>query len=457
MLVKEVIRKDRGMQYVVENVLVCSAWGRTLLLNQPLLTDPQQLRHHLDRMESHIRFLQEHADAARELVAVLHDINDITQTLRNLKELHVLDDIEFFELKKFALAAQKIRQILMDAHYPQENLYDLSKIIDTLDPEGSRIAHFYVYSCYQPELEDLRKQMNQTEDETEREKLLWEAEQLEDSVRQRLTEQLQPYTDSLLYNLQHIGALDVLNAKAQMAVEWHLSKPEISETETCYHGLFHPQLVQLMAERGATFQPVDIRLEQQPCLITGANMSGKTVLLKSLAVAQYMFQFGFYVPAAKATVMPVNEVFCVIDDQQTEQHGLSSFAAEMLAVNEILTRSKTDSRILALVDELARTTNPDEGRRIVNAFVTMMQKYNVMAVVTTHYSGVATTCRRLRVKGLMTHRMTDNITPRSLGQYMDYTLVETTSDEVPAEALTIARIFHVDDEFLQLAQQNAQS
>ena len=249
----------------------------------------------------------------------------------------------------------------------------------------------------------------------------------------------------------------MLNAKAQMAVAWQLTKPEISETETCYQGLSHPQLVQLMAERGAKFQPVDIRLEQQPCLITGANMSGKTVILKSLAVAQYMFQFGFYVPAAQATVMPVNEVFCVIDDQQTEQHGLSSFAAEMLAVNEILTRSKTDSRILALVDELARTTNPDEGRRIVNAFVTMMQKYNVMAVVTTHYSGVATTCRRLRVKGLMTHRMTDNITPRSLGQYMDYTLVETTSDEVPAEALTIARIFQVDDEFLQLAQQNTQS
>jgi hypothetical protein len=54
----------------------------------------------------------------------------------------------------------------------------------------------------------------------------------------------------------------------------------------------------------------------------------------------------------------------------------------------------------------------------------------------------------------MTHKMGDNITPRSLSQYMDYTLVETTSDEVPAEALTIARIFHVDEEFLQLASQN---
>lgn len=454
MLVKEVIRKDRGLQYVVENVLVCSSWGRTLLLKQNFLTDAKLLQQNLDRIEVHTRFLQEHPDAAKELVMVLHDINDITQTLRNLKELHVLDDIEFFELKKFALAAQKIRQILLDAHYQQENLYDLSKVIDFLDPEGSRIAHFYIYSCYQPELEGLRKQMNQTEDETEREKLLWEAEQMEDTVRQRLTEQLQPYTDSLMHNLQHIGALDVLNAKAQMALAWNLSKPEISETETRYEGLFHPQLVQLLAERGAKFQPVDIRLEQQPCLITGANMSGKTVLLKSLTIAQYMFQFGFYVPAQRATIMPVDEVYCVIDDQQTEQHGLSSFAAEMLAVNEILTRSKTDRRILALVDELARTTNPDEGRRIVNAFVTMMQKYRVMSIVTTHYGGVAASCRRLRVKGLMTHKMGDHITPRSLSQYMDYTLVETTSDEVPAEALTIARIFHVDEEFLQLASQN---
>ena len=50
MLVKEVIRKDRGLQYVVENVLVCSSWGRTLLLNQNFLTDAKLLQQNLDRI-----------------------------------------------------------------------------------------------------------------------------------------------------------------------------------------------------------------------------------------------------------------------------------------------------------------------------------------------------------------------------------------------------------------------
>ena len=71
MLVKEVIRKDRGMQYVVENVLVCSSWGRTLLLNQNFLTDAKLLQQNLDRIEVHTRFMQEHPDAAKELVMVL--------------------------------------------------------------------------------------------------------------------------------------------------------------------------------------------------------------------------------------------------------------------------------------------------------------------------------------------------------------------------------------------------
>ncbi len=149
--------------------------------------------------------------------------------------------------------------------------------------------------------------------------------------------------------------------------------------------------------------------------------------------------------------MPVEEVFCVIDDRQTEQKGLSSFAVEILNINKIIERTKQGRHLLVLVDELARTTNPDEGRSIVNAFVMMMDKYEVMSLVSTHYSGVAAHCRRLRVKGLMMNKITDDITPKNLNRFMDYSLVETTSDEVPTEALTIARIFHADEEFLKLA------
>lgn len=450
MLLKELVKKVPALQYVVENTQVCSSWGRSLLLNQPFLTSADILQKNLDCLEKHLSFLQNET-AARQLVALLHEINDFTQTIQNLKRLQVLDDIEFFEVKKFALASQKIRTLLHDCDYEAIPLYDLSKVVDMLDPEGSRIAHFYIYSSYHPDLEALRKKILQTDDANEREQLTWQASQIEDTVRQKLTEMLHPYAESLLANLQHLGELDVLNAKAQLSVEWQLVRPTVATERTGYRGLFHPRMRAELSERGGKFQPVDVELTCQPCLITGANMSGKTVLLKSLALSQYMFQFGYFVPAAEAAIVPVDAVYCVIDDQQTERQGLSSFAAEMLSVNEILLESKRGVRLLALVDELARTTNPDEGRRIVGAFVTMMQRYHVMSLVTTHYSGIAVSCRRLRVKGLATDKITGEVTPQSLNRYMDYTLVETDSDEVPTEALNIARIFNLDDEFLSLA------
>lgn len=452
MLVKEVIKKVNGLPYVIDNVQVCSSWGKSMLLNQPFLTEPNDIQRNLDDLKRHIGFIENNEAATRQLVVLLHEINDITQTIQNLKNLQVLDDIELFEIKKFALASQKIWQLLQETNYDGPRLYDLSKVVEILDPEESRIAHFYIYSCYHPELENIRKQISQAEDVNVAEELTWKARQIEDAVRQKLTEMLQPYWNNLLRNLHLIGTLDVLNAKAQLALRWQLSMPTIAVENTRYEGLFHPQMKVELAERGSRFQPVDVVLTPHPCLVTGANMSGKTVLLKSLSLSQYMFQFGFYVPATLAEIVPVEDVVCLIDDQQTEQRGLSSFAAEMLSVNEILTRTKSGTKLLALVDELARTTNPDEGRRIVNAFVRMMEKYGVMSLITTHYSGVAPQCRRLRVKGLLTDRITSDVTPQSLHRYMDYTLVETTSDEVPAEALTIARIFHVDEEFLAEAE-----
>jgi DNA mismatch repair ATPase MutS len=122
----------------------------------------------------------------------------------------------------------------------------------------------------------------------------------------------------------------------------------------------------------------------------------------------------------------------------------------MININRIISEAKSGKTILALVDELARTTNPDEGIALVSAFVQMMSDLKVSSLITTHYSGVKTDCRRLRVKGLRNTDATYKITIDNINDYMDYSLVES-DDTVPSEAIRIAEILDVDNDFIGLA------
>jgi DNA mismatch repair ATPase MutS len=208
-----------------------------------------------------------------------------------------------------------------------------------------------------------------------------------------------------------------------------------------------------LQKEGKQFQPVDIELFPKPCLITGANMSGKTIFLRTVAFTQYMFQFGFFVPAKHAEINMVEEVLFCSEEGNSELSGLSSFAYEILKLNHFIKQVKNGRKVLILVDEPARTTNPTEGCALVSAFMTIMVKYNALALVTTHYAGVHSRCRRLRVKVLELENNTAEITPQHINQYMNYQLIETGDDQVPHEALRIAEIFEVDEEFLQLSHQ----
>ena len=54
-------------------------------------------------------------------------------------------------------------------------------------------------------------------------------------------------------------------------------------------------------------------------MITGANMGGKTVVLKTLTLCQYLFQYGFGIPAQSADIAVKDEVFfCGIARKQKD-------------------------------------------------------------------------------------------------------------------------------------------
>ena len=75
-------------------------------------------------------------------------------------------------------------------------------------------------------------------------------------------------------------------------------------------------------------------------------------------------------------------------------------------------------------------------------------------MVTTHYGQLGTNCRRLRVRGFVEDMANVPLTPRNIGLFIDYSLTDDQSDDVPHEALRIAAILGCDAELLHLAEQN---
>lgn len=449
MFFKNSFERNPALHYVYEQLQLVSNLGRNRLLNLPFCSDKQLLESEFELLSSTIALLENEAYRTKitHVRTHLHQVNDIRPTLNALQDGAILDDIQLFEIKKTAILTRKIANDLLTIGCDFLSLEDVEPVVVLLDPEHTNIPHFHIYAAYDPELSKWRERIQMATNASEAEEFRFQEQKVADRVRARLSEQLRIHCGTLARNLDTLSHLDLLLAKARLALDWHACRPLIGES-TELQGLFNPEVAAVLQEKGRTFQAVDIRFGNETILVTGANMAGKSVLLKTVSLAQFLFQFGFYVPAQSATMTIVDDILSSIGDRQSEINGLSSFAVEILTIDQIIRSGREGRKVLALVDELARTTNPEEGKRIVSNFVQLTQKLGITALITTHYSGISGQCRRLRVKGL---QLKENqvINANNISDYMDYTLVETDVDEVPMEAFTVARLLGVDEELLK--------
>jgi dsDNA-specific endonuclease/ATPase MutS2 len=133
-----------------------------------------------------------------------------------------------------------------------------------------------------------------------------------------------------------------------------------------------------------------------------------------------------------------DEIYFCIGDEQSVEKGLSSFAAEMKNIDAVIKASRENRKLLALIDEPARTTNPTEGAALVTALLRVLADKDMSLVMTTHYDIEPGSARCLRVKGFENGEM-------------DYQLIEVQHGEVPHEALNIAQSLGIDSEWINTA------
>lgn len=179
--------------------------------------------------------------------------------------------------------------------------------------------------------------------------------------------------------LSAITALDLARAGAALAEDWKLSKPRFNLEGTYrLEGAWHPLIPNPVAN--------DLELSQAArlMLLTGPNMGGKTALLKTLGLAVLMAQSGLYVAARSAQLSFPDQVFVDIGDEQSLEASLSTFAAHLLRLKEVLAEATPQS--LVLVDELGSGTDPEEGAALSQAFLEALLERGARGLITTHLS-----------------------------------------------------------------------
>lgn len=417
-----------------------SGFARRWLLESHMMTDGREIAAYYDVLR---RFAEFTASVPRTrlntILFKLQGVKDIRTTIGNLKRRAVLDDIELFEIKHLSILSTDLSGLLQ-SHGMEKvvEIPSLDEVIEILDPDGLKISTFYIYDSYCDQLRDLRATMRKQPERQD--ELLIEAAEIEATVRAELSEKLAPFAPKVEQALTAMAMIDVLLAKALQMAQMELCFPSLSDNGSSrYQGMFHPQVKKALNERGRDFQPVDIDFGMRPTLITGANMGGKTVVLKTLALCQYLCQYGFGLPAKSAVVAPKEEIYFCIGDEQSIEKGLSSFAAEMKSIDAVIKASRSGRKILALIDEPARTTNPTEGTALVQSLLRVLCGGDIGLVMTTHYDIEPGPAHCLRVKGFEDGKM-------------NYALVEVQDGEVPHEALTIARSLGIDSEWIDAAQ-----
>ena len=442
MQLRKLIDSPSGLRFMIDNLCTHSSYSRKIMLESSMMYDRDSIEKSYAVMKEFYEVIKndENNNVVQTLQFKLCNLKDINHTISRLATSAVIDDIELYEVKSLALLSADVKNILEKISLDKIiEIPNLDEVVKILDPDGLRIATFYIYDSYSEELASLRKKLK--EKDVYQEEVYNEVVRIEDEIRAALSEKLKPYCESMVSALNALADVDINIAKSLQMKEMGLCFPTLSSNNiSSYKGIFHPEVKSILKNDKREYQNVDIELSMKPLIIMGANMGGKTIVLKALAMCQYLLQFGFGVPAESADMMIYDEVYCLTTDDQSINKGLSSFAAEMKNIDAVIKASKQNKKILALIDEPARTTNPTEGTALVSSLVKLLQDREMSLVIVTHYNIKTYNNKCLRVKGLIDGKM-------------NYELVETHEGEVPHEALNIAETLGIEPQWIEMAKE----
>lgn len=410
-------------------------------------------------------------------------VKNIKNTVIRLENKNVLDELELFEIKNFAINVNKIMNYYLQLNINVDyiNFKSLDKIVKLLDPDDLKLTTFQIYGAYSKRLLRIRQNklnvekeiFSSTDIETieilkkKRLEIVIQEDQEVLKIRKALTEELYNYLIDIKENIKNIGKLDLLIAKADLAIKYNAIKPSINEENKIYFkDLVNPNLQKLLDSQGKQYIPISIEIDKKITIISGANMGGKSVSMKTIALNLYLFQCGFFVFANEADLCILDFIYLVSDDMQDINKGLSTFGAEIIKLKEITKLIKIRDGFIAL-DEFARGTNPVEGRLLLKSICEYFKQYNSISLISTHLDDIDISdvdyyqvigLKNVNFEGLKRQidlkigRDKSSNGVKILQEYMDYRMEKVSKEtKVPKDAINICKLLGLDNEIINIA------
>lgn len=185
---------------------------------------------------------------------------------------------------------------------------------------------------------------------------------------------------------QSIAAFDCLLSFAHLAEKRNYAMPVLTNSGTIKITAGRHPVVETLLE-DEQFVPNDVTLDekQQLLLLTGPNMAGKSVFIRQVALIVLMAQMGSFVPAQKAEISLVDQIFVRSGASDVITSGLSTFMVEMVETAHILHHATDKS--LIIMDEIGRGTSTYDGISIAWAVAEYLvaNKKNPKTLFATHY------------------------------------------------------------------------
>ncbi len=212
---------------------------------------------------------------------------------------------------------------------------------------------------------------------------------IETVVYQNLLVALQEYIQAIQFNAQCLAQIDCLICFAHNAITYNYCKPVIHEGLNISMTEGRHAVIERNMKNGEHYVPNDIYIDvedTQIMILTGPNMSGKSAILRQVALSILLTHIGSYVPCKAAHIPLTDKIFTRVGASDNMSAGESTFMVEMNETASIL--NNISERSLILLDEIGRGTSTYDGISIAWSMVEYLHHhlpFQPKTLFATHY------------------------------------------------------------------------